>query len=285
MLMGSSENPYKKLLEDDSSEDKQQEEYLVTLLMALIDRYDSEYDHMISEDNQESMNSPIKEYTTFFEIQKDKPFEVDYASTIEKILIEFPQLKDRQEENPSFLIEVLIDFKKDGGFDDIDEDKFSLYDGDIKIGYLQCYTMGNVYLNKESDIRKYIFDKYANKYYTSYGDYISVENILKNLNEDYIENNYEDLLDSDIFSASDIKILNELDCKSNIIDNLGSNSYLEFNEVEFSAYADRLEKDFADFSIYVEADDFFPIFREYLLSNTSLLGFRSEDNSVWEEEE
>jgi hypothetical protein len=281
MLIGSNVNPYKKLLEDDSSEDNEQEEYLVTLLKDLIQSYDYLFEDQTSVEIQEATNNPIKEYTRIFEVLNT--FEVDYKSTIEKILKEFPQLENRQQKNPNFLVKLLIEFEEENGFDNIDKDNFSL-DDDIKIGYLMCYINGSLYLDSYQKATRYYFDKYNKRYYPSYREEISIKKLLQTLDKEYVENNYEDLVDSDNFSTVDTKILNELNCKESIIDALNSSSLdLIFNDIEFVAYADKLEKVYSDFVVYVDAEEFFLEFRRYLLNNTSVLGIKSEDNTVWED--
>jgi len=274
MLIVSNLNPYKKLLENI---DREQEQYLVSLLEAIVITYKKLYEEVSSEDNiSYTYDQSLVESTNFFQIKK-VPFNNQYEDIINSILEKFPELEKRQKNDSSFIPSILTSLEKDQFFSEIEKNSITL-DGDLQIGFIEPYLVSNLYINENTDIHLLEYQEHDDKYIKYYtGSSIELNKLISNLDYLYVVNNYEEVIDKYI-SAYNTKILNEINCRDDILTSIElPNKSIDILDIEFSS----MERQ--DYPVYIDKNVFMEHFETYARAN-NILGIRSDDNTVWEEE-
>ena len=271
MLIGSDDTLYKKLLkEDDDLEDD--EALMDALIENIFSRVLDELGYQLDLDNQSDMNNPLEEY---YEPINDNSSISEYQKTIDYFKENIPLLDMRSDEEiKSYLVSFLED-------EELRKENPVTYFGNYKIGYMYPFISSDqeIYIDSNSYIEN-------NSYY-SVSNKITVKKFINKLDYDYVENNIDRYFDEykreNPQSRFNMLEFEKDDILELIRDIQGGSTSFYFN-VNLENFLSQKERDTPD-NVYIdEIDDFTKAFEEYL-NSIGVLGYRSEDNSVWEEEE
>jgi hypothetical protein len=281
MLIGSDDNLYKKLLkeEDDSENDgledddlEDDEALMNTLIENIFSKILDELEYQLDLDYQSDMNNPLEEY---YEPINDNSSISEYQKTIDYFKKNIPLLDMRSDEEiKSYLVSFLED-------EELRKENPVTYFGNYKIGYMYPYISSDqeIYIDSNNYIE-------TNSYYSVY-ERTKIKDLINKIDYDYVENNIDRYFD-EYKRENPQSRFNMLEFKKDDILELikdiqgGQDSF--YFTVNLENFVSEKQLNTPD-NVYIdEIDDFTKAFEEHL-NSTGILGYRSKDNSVWEEEE